>query len=55
MIREILRISQEISLMHCINAKNKTNTPQYLSYRDRGCMYFPDVVFLPLLRDLDTV
>jgi len=48
-------ISQEISLLHCINSKNKTNIPQYLSYRDRGYMYFPDAVFLPFLRDLDTV
>lgn len=47
-------LSQEISLLHCINSKDKTNIPQYLSYRDRGYMYFPDAVFLPFIRDVDT-
>ena len=48
-------LSQEISILHSINSKNKTNIPQYLSYRDRGYMYFPDSVFLPFIRDLDTL
>ena len=51
--RDIL--SQEISLLHCINSKDKTNIPQYLSYRDRGYMYFPDAAFLPFIRELDTL
>ena len=37
-----------------INSKDKTNIPKYLSYRDRGYMYFPDAVFLPFLRKVDT-
>ena len=48
-------LSQEISILHSINSKDKTNIPQYLSYRDRGYMYFPDAVFLPFLRKVDTL
>jgi len=40
-------LSQKISILHSINSKGKTNIPQYLSYSDRGYMYFPDAVFLP--------
>jgi len=48
-------LSQEISILHSINSKDKTNIPQYLSYHDRGYMYFPDTVFLPFLRNVDTL
>ena len=50
--RDIL--SQEISLLQAVNSKNKTNISDYLNYRDRGYMYFPDQVFICFLRDLDS-
>ena len=51
--RDIL--SQETSLLQAINCKDKTNVTGYLRYRDQGFMYFPDEVFLPLLREVDSV
>ena len=48
-------LSQETSLLQAINCKDKTNVPRYLHYRDHGFMYFPDNVFLPLLREVDSV
>ena len=50
--RDIL--SQEISILQAINSRDKTNIPDYLKYRDRGYMYFPDQVFICFLRDLDS-
>lgn len=50
--RDIL--SQEISILQAVNSKDKTNIPDYLNYRDRGYMYFPDQVFICFLRDLDS-
>ena len=49
------KLSQEISLLQAINCKDKTTIPGYMCYRDRGFMYFPDKVFLPLLREVDDV
>ena len=49
------KLSQEISLLQAINCKDKTTIPGYLHYRDRGFMYFPDKLFLPLLRKIDSV
>ena len=50
-------LSQEITILHAINTKDKTMIiiPQYLRYRDRGFMYFPDVSFIPFLRSIDEV
>ena len=48
-------LSQEITILHAINTKVKTMIPQYLRYRDRGFMYFPDVSFIPFLRSIDEV
>jgi len=48
-------ISQEITILQAINMKDKTKLPQYLRYRDRGFMYFPDVAFIPFLRSLDEI
>ena len=42
-------VSQEITILQAINMKDKTKLPQYLHYRDRGFMYFPDVAFIPFL------
>ena len=50
--RDIL--SQEISILHCINSKDKISIPSYLKYRDQGYMYSPDPILLPFLRELDT-
>ena len=47
-------LSQEISLLHCMNSRSKVNVPSYLQYRDQGYMYFPDPVLIPFLRELDT-
>ena len=49
------RLSQEVSLLQTINCKDKTSIPGYLCYCDRGFMYFPDKVFLPLLQEFDSV
>ena len=46
-------VSQEISIIQAMNLKDKTVIPDYLKYRDRGYMYFPDPAFLPFLRDID--
>ena len=46
-------VSQEITILQAINMKDKTKLPQYLRYRDRGFMYFPDVAFIPFLRSVD--
>ena len=51
--RDIL--SQEITVLQAINTKDKTKIPQYLRYRDRGFMYFPDISFIPFLRSLDEI
>ena len=48
-------LSQEITILQAINMKDKSKLPQYLMYRDNGYMYFPDVTFIPFLRDLDEV
>ena len=50
--RDIL--SQEISILHCMNSKDKISIPSYLKYRDQGYMYSPDPILLPFLRKLDT-
>ena len=47
-------LSQEISILHHMKLKDKSKLPNYLKYRDRGYMYFPDPAFLPLLREIDT-
>lgn len=47
-------LSQETSILRAVNSKDKTNIPDYLKYRDQGYMYFPDVVFICFLRDLDS-
>jgi len=47
-------LSLEISILHCMNLKDKSQIPDYLKYRDRGYMYFPYPSFLPLLREVDT-
>ena len=46
-------LSQEISILHCMNYRNKVDVPSYLKYRDQGYMYFPDPVLIPFLRGLD--
>jgi len=48
-------ISQEITILQAINTKDKTKIPQYLRYRDRGFMYFPDISFIPFLRSVDMI
>ena len=47
-------LSQEISILHCMNSRNKVNVPSYLKHRDQEYMYFPDPVMIPFLRELDT-
>jgi len=48
-------ISQEVTLLQAINSKDKTKIPGYLRYHDKGFMYFPDSIFLPFLRKIDTL
>ena len=50
--RDIL--SQEISILHCMNSKDKVYVPSYLKYHDQGYMYSPDPILIPFLRGLDT-
>ncbi|XP_065907351.1 uncharacterized protein [Dysidea avara] len=47
-------LSQEISILHCMNSKDKVSMPSYLKYRDQGYMYSPDPTFIPFLRQVDT-
>ena len=51
--RDIL--SHKITLLQAVNTKDKSCIPGYLKYRDRGYMYFPDPIFIPYLREVDTV
>ena len=51
--RDIL--SQKITILQAVNIKDKSCIPGYLKYRDRGYMYFPDPIFLPYIRKVDTV
>ena len=39
-------LSQEISILHCMNSRNKVTVPSYLKYRDQEYMYFPDPVMI---------
>ena len=48
-------LSQEITVLQAINTKDKTKIPQYLRYRDREFMYFPDISFILFLRSLDEI
>ena len=48
-------LSQKIAILQAINIKDKSCIPGYLQYRDRGFLYFPDPVFIPYLREVDTV
>ena len=50
-----LHTRQVITRSFNFDCKDKTCRPGYLSYRDCGFMYFPDKVFLPLLREIDDV
>jgi len=47
------QLSQEITILQAINTKDKSKIPDYLKYRDRGYMYFPDTSFIPFLRQID--
>ena len=49
------KLSQEITILQAMNIKDKSVLPQYLQYRDRGFMYFPDVSFIPFLRTVDEI
>ena len=44
----------EISMLQAINTKDESDIPKYLQYQDRGFMYFPHKMFIPLLQKLDT-
>ena len=48
-------LSQEITILQAINMKDKSKLPQYLMYHDRGYMYFPDISFVPFLRNVDGI
>jgi len=48
-------LSQKITMLQAINIKDKSCIPGYLQYHDRGFMYFPDPVFLPYLREVDSI
>jgi len=45
------RVSQEIAILQAMLINQ---LPDYLKYRDRGYMYFPEPAFLPFLREIDT-
>ncbi|XP_065912862.1 uncharacterized protein [Dysidea avara] len=49
------KLSQEITILQSINTKDKSKIPEYLKYRDRGYMYFPDISFIPFIRQVDEV
>ena len=40
----------EISMLQAINTKDESDIPKYLQYQDRGFMYFPHKMFIPLLQ-----
>ena len=46
---------QKITILQAVNTKDKSCIPGYLKYRDRGYMYFPDPIFIPYLREVDTI
>lgn len=48
-------LSQKITVLQAINTKDKSCIPGYLKYRDRGYMYFPDPLFIPYIREVDTI
>lgn len=49
------KLLEEIMILQAANIKNKSKIPQYLRYRDRRFMYFPDISFIPFLRSIDEV
>ena len=42
-------LSVEISILQAMKLKDKSTIPAYLSYHDRGFLYFPDTGLLPFL------
>ena len=48
-------LSQKITMLQAINIKDKSCIPGNLQCRDRGFMYFPDPVFLPFFRKVDSI
>ena len=47
-------MSIEISMLHSINTKDKSDIPKYLQCQDHGFMYFLHKIFIPFLQKLDT-
>ena len=46
-------VSMEITILHAINTKEKSEMPSYLKYRDRGFMYSPNPHIVPFIREVD--
>jgi len=47
-------VLQEIAIFQAMLFRDKSQIPDYLKYRDRGYMHFPDPALLPFLRKIDT-
>lgn len=46
-------LSVEISILQAMKLKDKSTIPAYLSYRDKGFLYFPDTSLIPFLHNFD--
>lgn len=47
------KILTEITVVKALECKDKTSIPASLKYRDRGFMYFPDLMFIPFIKAVD--
>ena len=49
--RESVKV--QIMVLKAIQCTDKHQLPKYLQYRDNGYMYFPDVHYIPFIKNLD--
>ena len=52
-VRNVLSV--EIFMLQAMKIKDKSGIPDYLRYRDKGFMYFPDSSLVPFLRNFDSI
>ena len=48
-------LSLEICLLQAMKMKDKSSIPEYLQFRDKGYMYFPESSLIPFFRKFDGV
>ena len=53
LVRNVLSV--EIFMLQAMKIKDKSSIPDYLRYRDKGFMYFPDNSLVPFLRNFDSI